>query len=65
MNQFNEGIDYAFKFIVDHLVGHNINGILIPAITKQKLEELYLKIPKKCDFCSHPCEDNWCPTSEE
>lgn len=64
MNQFNDGIDYAFKFVLDNLIGCDVNGTLVSAITKQQLENLHRKIPKKCDFCSEPCQDNWCSTTE-
>lgn len=64
MSGFNKGVDYAFRFIIQNLVGYEVNGNLTAAITKQQLEYLHKTIPKKCDFCTEPCEDNWCPTSE-
>lgn len=65
MNEFNKGVDYAFSFILDNLIGCDVNGVLVPAITKKQIETLHSKIPKKCDFCTEPCQDNWCPTTEK
>lgn len=63
MNDFNKGIEFAFDFIRNNIKGHNIGGTLKGAVTRQELEILHKKIPKKCDLCTKPCEQEWCPTN--
>jgi hypothetical protein len=65
VNDFNKGIEYAFDFLEKHIIGRVVNGRLEGIITKDELEELRKKIPKKCDFCTAPCETDWCSTKDE
>ena len=63
MNDFNKGIEYAFDFLEKHIIGRVVNGRLEGIITKDELEELRNKIPRRCDICTGPpCGTDWCPT---
>jgi hypothetical protein len=65
VNDFNKGIEYAFDYIEKHMYGYVVNGRLEAAVLRKELEELRKKIPKKCDFCTAPCETDWCSTKDE
>lgn len=64
MNDFNKGIDYAFDFIKENLMGRVVNGRLEGVVTEEDLEMLRKKIHRKCNFCSIPCETSWCSTKD-
>ena len=65
-NEFNKGIEYAFDYIKENMIGYPIGYGLQGAVTEKMLEELRKKIPKRCDICSgDPCGTDWCPTKTD
>ena len=44
---FDDGVEYAFNFILNNLKWRLINGQLEAAITREEIEELKKNMPKK------------------
>lgn len=64
MNDFNKGIEYAFKYLEENITGRVVNGLLEGVLTREELRKLKENIPKKCDFCVKPCKTEWCCTKK-
>ena len=62
MTDFEKGVEFAFKYIKDNMIGRVVNGQLEAVVTKKDLERLQKTIPKKCNSCDAPCGQSWCST---
>lgn len=62
MNEFNRGIEYAIDVILNNLKEIKLGNKKQQVITKEELLSLKKNIPLKCNFCTTPCGNDWCPT---
>lgn len=64
MTEFEKGVEFAFKYIKERMVGRVVNGHLDSVVTENHLKRLQEEVTKKCQFCEIPCGQSWCSTKE-